>query len=344
MNINKAIKYMLILLSIISGTACERRLLEEPDNQISVKVDVNVENILNVTTDVYNSKITLPEIKPEMMRVLFYNPENGTIAAESYISDISYNEDGTESIKGDIKIIPGTYNMVIYNFDTESTMIRNDSNFATIEAYTDIVSTTVGDQFKSKADNTSSSDSVNVIYEPDYLMMMKSENEVIPYHEKAFVIKAEVESVVQTYYLQIKVKGLEYVSSAQAVVSGMAGSYMMGKSEVVSSPESAIYFTMQKSQDNGEDVIAAVFNTFGKIDGASSKAIVNFDINTVDGRTEQRSFDIAPLFETEDCIKHHWLLMTETITIDPPTTKPGTGGGFNTSVGDWDDEDHSINL
>lgn len=36
-----------------------------------------------------------------------------------------------------MKVPPGRYDMVIYNYNTESVLIRNDEAYETIEAYTD---------------------------------------------------------------------------------------------------------------------------------------------------------------------------------------------------------------
>lgn len=100
---------------------------------------------------------------------------------------------------------------------------------------------------------------------------------------------------------------------------------------------------MQKSDDKGEPVICAIFNTFGHPDGSDNKLEVTFDIITKDGKSVQRSFDISSLFLTDDAVRHHWLLLDETITIDPPTPSGGSGG-FEPSVDDWEDEHHDIIL
>ena len=104
-----------------------------------------------------------------------------------------------------------------------------------------------------------------------------------------------------------------------------------------------VYFTLQKGEDDGVPVICNVFNTFGRIPGSDNSLRVTFDIRTVDGRNETREFDITDLFSTEAALEHNWLLLEETITIDPPAPpEPGEGGGFQPGVGDWDDEDHEI--
>ncbi|WP_292269897.1 DUF5119 domain-containing protein [Butyricimonas sp.] len=333
--INTRVTVFLAAVLLLAG-GCHRRPLEDASNSTALRVAVNIKAIMNVTCDIYNEKIPVPAIEPEMMRVLFYDPVSKAIAAETYISDITYAEDGTRCLEGDISVRPGTYEMLIYNFDTESTMIRNDGRFATIEAYTDRVAASIQSNFGGRADEES-----YMVYEPDHLVVARSERETIPFHEGLHVVKTDAESIVETYYLQIKVDGLQYVSSARAVLTGMVPSNRFGLNECATSPPATLYFTLRKSDDKGVDVLATVFNTFGRIDKRTNNLSVTFDIRTTDGRVVKRDFDITPLFSSEDCVKRHWLLLEETIKIDPPAS---AGGGFDPTVDDWEDEHHDIEL
>ena len=64
---------------------------------------------------------------PEGMRVIFYPKSEEGRKVESYLS--------VEG--GEVKVPPGRYDMVIYNYNTECVLIRNDEAYETIEAYTD---------------------------------------------------------------------------------------------------------------------------------------------------------------------------------------------------------------
>ena len=108
---------------------------------------------------------------------------------------------------------------MIYNFDTESTLVRDDQTFETIEAYTDKVTSSIRQSFLGRAGEENA-----IVYEPDHLVVASNEREVIPFHEGVHVVKTDATSIVETYYLQIKVDGLQYVSSARAVLTGMVGS------------------------------------------------------------------------------------------------------------------------
>ena len=327
---------LLLAFLLLLFVSCHRRPLEDPANNTTLRIAVNIKAIMNVTCDIYNEKIPVPTIEPEMMRVLFYDPTSKEIASEAYISDITYDDEGIRCLQGDISVRPGTYQMLIYNFDTESTLVRDDQTFETIEAYTDKVTSSIRQSFLGRAGEENA-----IVYEPDHLVVASNEREVIPYHEGVHVIKTDATSIVETYYLQIKVDGLQYVSSARAVLTGMVGSNRFGLNERVTSTPVSLYFTLQKSDDKGVDVLATIFNTFGRIEDITNGLSVTFDIRTTDGRTVKRDFDITSLFSSEACLKHHWLLLEETVKIDPPAS---SGGGFDPSVDDWEDERHDIEL
>ena len=142
----------------------------------------------------------------------------------------------------------------------------------------------------------------------------------------------------------MKVEGLEWVSSAQAVISGVAGSNLIGGRKRVDNPETAVYLTLVKSEDDGKAVLCNVFNTFGRIEDSNNELWISFDINTVDGRTETREYNITHLFESDLCRQHNWLLLDQTIVIDPPTTPPTAGGGFLPEMEDWQEEHHWVIL
>jgi hypothetical protein len=104
-------------------------------------------------------------------------------------------------------------------------------------------------------------------------------------------------------------------------------------------PQATIWFDMEKSDDKGEPVICTIFNTFGRIEDSENELEVTFDLKTHDGRTIQKSFDLSELFLSPDCVNHHWLLLEETITIEPPQVE---GGGFAPEVNDWEEEHRDL--
>lgn len=329
---------MFVVTLLVATMGCERRPLLDPSHTTEVQVTVDLDGLHNVTCDIYNDKITAPTVPSEMLRVLFYEPGTNRIAGESYISNLSTDSEGRRVVSGRVGILPGEYEMVVYNFDITSTLIRNDHSHSTIEAYSSPVSEALASRFNTRVDSRD-----EIRYQPDHVIVATDPKLVIPWHDDLHIIRTTATSVVESYYLQVKVDGLQWVSSAQAIVTGMAGSNFLGSRNRVDVPETAIYFTLEKSDDNGEAVLCSVFNTFGRID-TENELWISFDINTVDGRTESREFEISHLFESDAGRNHHWLLLDDKITIDKPTTPPTAGGGFAPELEDWTEENHEIIL
>lgn len=321
------------LLLMLCG--CQRRPLVYPDYNTLVRVRINTDGIRNVTTGIYNEELKVPEIKPEVMHVLFYEPDGNSLSAESFISDRSTDADGYTWISGYLSIVPGDYRMLAYNFGTESTIIGGYGNYGSAAASSASVSSLILSSYGTKVPGEL------VVYEPDHLMAARSEAEIVPYHDGVHEIRLEATTLVETWYIQIKVDGLEYVSGAQAFLSGMMSGRMLASAEGVTEPENTVYFTLQKGEDGGAPVICGLFNTFGRVPGSQNGLKITFDIRTKDGRTVTEEFDITGLFSSEEALDNNWLLMEQTITIDPPEN-PGGGGGFQPEVGDWDDEHHDI--
>lgn len=331
-------RFMNILLALVALAACERRPLSDIEYKTRIDVKVNIEAIANVTCDVYNEKVTLPPIEPVAMHVIFFDKETEEVAAESFLSEVSYTEDGSRVLGGNISIMPGDYKMLVYDFGTETTIVENYYDWNECRAYTEEISPALKKSFASKMGKDL--DDTNIIFEPDHLVVASKETERIPYHNKVHVIETDATSIIDSYYLQIKVDGLEHVSSAQAILSGMVSSNLISSNTRITEPQATIWFDLEKSDDKGVPVICTVFNTFGRIEDSFNELKVTFDIKTHDGRIVQEVFDISDLFHTPECIEHNWLLLEETIVVDPPPV----AGGWSPEVSDWEEEYREITI
>ncbi len=333
----KAAASCLAVVFLILTSACERRPLDDPDSGTRIQIALTVKSVLNVNSSIYNEKIPVPDLKPEVMHVLFYDVDTDELLTETFISEVGENDKGEYTVSGNIRIGPGTYRMLTYNFGTEATMIKDYWSWSGITAHTNSVEENIIKSYKSKAP------AEIITYMPDHLIVARNEAETIPYHDGNHVIHAEASTIIDTYYLQIKVEGLQYVASAKAFLSGMSGGNVLSRNYRITDPENTVYMELLKSDDNGTDVLCNIFNTFGHIDKSVNNLEITFDLRTVDGRTEQRTFDVSDLFYTEDAIERHWLLLNETIIIDPPPN-PEPGGGMDPTVNDWENEYYDLNI
>lgn len=339
---------LLMLLGLMVLMSCERRALEEPEFSTQIEVRINLNTISNVTCDIYNDKIPVPVIDPEVMKVLFYDIHSHELVAESFISDIS-DKDGQKVIKGRLNILPGEYSMMLYQFGSDFNIIRNEAEYGSAFVYTEAISKKELTELKLLSSSSPAADTKfdgwSIHYQPDHMLVASSDYENIPYHKGVHTINTEASSIAESYYLQVKVDGLEHVSSAKAVITSMAGQANISTREKDFSDPCAIYTHLQKSDDNGTPVVCSIFNTFGHIPDMTTNLFVTFNFWTTDGRNIEKKFDISDIFKTEDCIKRHWILVNETVVIPPPEKpEPGTGGGFDPSVGDWDEEHHEIEI
>lgn len=328
------------LAAALTCMSCERRLLEDPGYATNINIAVDIKAVCNVTCDVYNEKIPVPKMEMDVMRVLFYHPIEDKLLTEAFVSEQGIDAQGNPYIGGSVSIVPGKYRILIYTFGTENTLISQYDSFVLASAYTDPLSKTSLKKLSMKGPEAEQ----DILYQPDHLLVARSLEEDIPYHAGVYTIHAQASSVVESFYLQIKVDGLEYVTSAQAVLTGMAPSTKLASAEMYTEHPSAIYVPLIKSTDKDKDVICNVFNTFGRIPDSVNDLSVTFDLMTIDGRLESKTFNISDLFLTEECINHHWLLLEQTIKVDPPPPDWKPGGGFDPAVEDWEEEHRDIIL
>ena len=331
---------LLCVLPLLLTCSCEFRPLEEMKYQTDIQVDVDINAVLNVTCDIYNELIPPPSIESEVFRVLFFDTKEDKLVGDSFIYDSFVDPvTGNKGIRGNVSIMPGDYRILIYTFGTESTLIENYDSWEKSLAYTSALS-----ESDIRALSLKASGDERIHYQPDHLLVASNELESIPYHSGVYTISAAARSVVESYYLQVKVQGLEYVSSAKAVLSSMAPSVNMSTKTPNYEPPVSIYIDLLKSKDGEDDVVCNVFNTFGRIPGSENELSVTFDIKTVDGRNITKEFEISDLFESDLCKEHHWLLIDEVIDVPKPPDTPGGGGGFEPTVDDWEREEHEIEI
>lgn len=351
-NISKMICCTAVLL--LTLVACERRLLEEASEFVEIKVNVDIKAVANVKVDVYNELIPAPDLNTDMMRVLVYDPDTRKLLTQSFISGKSYSEDGSQILTGSLNIAYGNYDILVYNFDTPTTQVTGESDEDEILAYTAEIPPAQKARYSGKTkagENDFDIDdllALDMRYEPDHLLVGREHDLRISPHDTLVVISTEARTVVDSYYLQIHVEGMQYASSAMAIISGLSPSNHIALNEPTQDPTVAVAFDLNKSTDprlesDNKDVLCAVFNTFGKVPGVESELIVTFNVIDIAGNIQRYQTRLNELFETEDAIERHWLLVNETWVIENPNpnTNP-TNGGFQPRIDDWEEEHGEI--
>ncbi len=340
-------RMMGILMAVLLLAACERRPLVDLYNVHYVRVYID-EQIKNVTMGFYNEDHARPEYEsPYVMRVTLADRNTGEIKAERYLKDIGHDERGTY-YEGHIIANPGIYTLMAYNFDTRVTRTSDVDNHKKAKAYTNRIPPHINTRLYSLQ---TKSDPGKIAYDPDHLFVANCGETHVRYHNDMDTLKTpdgdwfRAESLVKSYYLQVRIRGMQYVASAVSLLTGMAGSAWMQAEMADNSDKTTVYFEMipgetpsaglSKATAEEEVLLYTTFNTFGKIPDEDNRLQMTFDFLTIYGKPYSTTLDITDVFYTEEAIEHQWLLIDHLIEIPEPP--PQTGGGLSPSVGKFDE-------
>ena len=363
---SKALRIFLAAAMVLAAVSCERRPLVSPSEAVKIAIRVDVKTVTNVNANVRSSihlygtntslwADKLDQLDPDMMRVLIYDPSTDKLLSQSFISSNELDSEGNKVFKGNLGISHGDYNFLVYNFDTPTTQVSYENNEMDILAFTDEVSPAQKSRllnYHTKGDGQVENyfEDLKIHFEPEHLLVANEKNVRISPHDTLIVVETEASTVIDTYYLQIRVNGMQYASEATAVITGLSPSNRIGLNERTIDPTAAVVFNMQKGYDESiadtnKDVLCAVFNTFGKINTVSSDLHVTFNVIDTAGNLLQYDVNMDKVFNSELAIKYHWLIIEESvINIPDPGTNPNpdAGGGFQPRVDDWEEEQGEI--
>lgn len=362
-------KHLLLLPVLFVLAACEFRPLEDPSNVSYVRVYVG-EQDLNVTTGFYNPDFIHPDFqRPEVLRVALFDTENGQMVAERYLRNVGEDEKGTY-FEGYIVAAPGTYNLLAYNFGTESTIVDEEDNCYGMAATTHEISPSLMSKLKSTIQNRSAVGGENttgagtksdekIRYDADPLFVAGSEGIRILPHQGIDTLRSatgepwfDAETVVKAYYIQIGVVNAQYIASSSCLLSGMAASTHMLEPDFEQSLETTLYFEMHpgaypdgyKPGVTDYRCIYSTFGTFGRLPDAQNILKASFEFTTTYGRQVDTTFNIALEFLKDDAIERQWLLLDFEIKIPEPPPGEDDSGGLKPGVDDWENVDSIINI
>ena len=331
-------------------TACEHRPLEDPYNAHYVRVYID-EEIKNVTCGFYNDSLKRPEYyRPRVLRVVLADHITHRIVSERYLQTNGEDERGYY-VDGYVVAGEGEYDMMIYNFGTERTKIRNENDYDNIKAYTSPISSAFYPYISSLQGEI---DKKAIRYCPDHLFLttcesVKIENKL--HVDTLFNAQGDyftAQSAVKSYYLQVKIKGFEHVTTAVSLLSGMAGTLSLSNRELDTSDAVNVFFDMDYTEvtrvrdaSTKSAVLYATFNTFGKLPDENNIYTMSFEFTRSDGTMQVEKIDITSMFDDPVVVENQWILIEKEIEIEPGENQ---GGGLSPGVEEWGDEWADIQL
>ena len=335
---------LLCVLPLLLTCSCEFRPLEEMSNTHYLRVYLN-ENLLNLTEGFYNESYLRPDYStPQVLHAVLADPSTGDVVAERYLRHQGEDSYG-RYLDGYVICEPGEWDLLVWNFDTETTQVRNERNVREAMGYTNEIASHLKSGLSSSRNASKADDPEKIVYDPDPLLVAQA-HVSLPYTDKVDTLKPSggerfvAECITQTWYLQVKVKGMDFVTSARSLLSDMAGSKWMWNPRMNVADPVTLYFEMNEGEEIKEDeatIVYATFSTFGRLPGGTNNLQVTFDFVTTYGTTYSKTLDISLKFDEDEALKHQWILLDKDVMIEIPQPPEIGGGGFNPGVGDWDD-------
>lgn len=267
---------------------------------------------------------------PEGVRVIFYPKDAGSRKVDTYLSIRG----------GKVKVPPGRYSVVVYNYDTETVQIRNEGAYETIEAFT------------GHCNGLGIAGTEKLIWGPDPLYVVNIDELQIKKSDETLLLNWKPKLVVRTYTFKVKAEGLNYVSAIVGSVDGMAGCYCLGRCHKMMS-EAPIYFEGVVR----DGAVVGSFTAFGMPENAVTRAsdgLVKLTLSFVktDQSVQKIEVDITEVItnsesggegEVEEPSKEIELPLEEEIKVEKPDNPSGgDGGGIGGDVGDWGDEEEVV--
>ncbi|WP_018665742.1 DUF5119 domain-containing protein [Bacteroides gallinarum] len=314
MNAVKKVGYGLLMFlsclsaAVLSGCGFREVLDDYPVSGVQIVLD---------WTDV-------TEKLPETVRVIFYPKDAEGRKVEGYLP----------ATGGEMRVPPGNYAVVAYNYDTESVCIKDDESYETIRAYTEPC--------------TGIDTGEDMVWSPDELYVAASDDVEVMKSETVVPMKLKPERAVSSYSFGIKVNGMENIAAIVCHASGLNGEYFLGKRRCIPAGAPVCVETACK-----DGMLRGRFSHFISPESAVTRAdnpvVLMIKIIRVDTRVQKVEVDIGdlimpPLPGGEEMppapgreIPIEVPVPNGQITVEA-TAGEGSNGGIDGDVGDWDDE------
>ena len=306
----KRISIYIWMLLCITFASCQRRPLTTADFMVILNIEIE--------KDIVNYEV---EKDPSLMRCIFYDSQSGAFVTQAFLPPTG----------GQVSLIPSReYDVLVYNFDTESTWLEDENWFHKIYASTSLIPDSFRTKLRSRA---TKGDEEDIVYDPDHLFVGRLNDVYIPARSvdaPPVILDVRCETVVESWILEVKtITGKKNIGTTAAVVTGLAESNRIGPNER-SEEFVSVYFDNQVIDDNG--LLTAKFNTFGWNKDILEPQILSLVFTDIAGKGHVFNVDVSDQFPDNK----EQIIRVE-MEIDIPEPMTGGDGGFVPKVDEWDE-------
>lgn len=302
MRIMKSMRAWALVLGLVSLSlaSCRREPIHEPFSSYFLVLEGD-----------YKAMHINPSV-PGMYEAVFYDKETHAQVGQSYLgTNGGYIYD----------LAPGTYEMIVYSFDSGNTEVSGLNGFTSALASTE--------RFKD-ADTLS-------FNAPDHLMVARDLEFTLPFlydQSDTEYLYAYPKTICDTWCVIVEgIKGLKNAVSMDFYVTGQSRSNNIGPDKR-SSSEMTIHFPA--SIDYTNDRIYTPFCTFGKLpDHVSKLRLVITDANQ---QTTICRADVTDQFDDPEN-KDHFIRLRFDVEIEPRKD-----GGMVPDVNEWNDNVYDYDI
>ncbi len=266
----------------------------------------------------------------EILSVNVYDHNTGKLVLHTYIHPKYHPEGMPEGgyLEG---LEPGDYDILVYNYDTNPTVVLDEERINRVYAKTGVFG------YNSLTP---------IIYAPDHLFTANI-HEQVPYiseNDGVYYINADLSTVVEEWRVRVRgIKDLDKAESITVYVSGQCRGRMLGPDGDKIYERSIVLFQGRKSPSDaevvkdGEDyIIYTPYTTFGRMPGM--RHLMTVVVTGPDGSEYILQEDVTDIID-----KHQDT--DRTIDLEWDVTIEGRKqGGFDPVAEPWDPEVHSIEI
>jgi hypothetical protein len=303
---------MLIAASATLTSCMHKTLCFDHEHMTKVVVDINWVNA--------------PEM-PSLSHVAFYN-----IDEPSLFYYFNMNAQG-----GEVEVPMGNYNVVCFNNDSPTILLRNESLLSTYEAYTRLYDSNVATGYSSAPLPKSSVDSTQEEVLNPTNFYRDIDSTVTLRENQVNYVYFKPDSAILTYSYEVNhIENLNLVTKTSAILSGVSGSLFLGDGSLSS--------TMSKIPVDGQikgSQILGTFTLFGHDMGKDAKNYFTLYLWSPGGNF-YAVWNVTDQMKNYPDQKHvHLVIDASNIYIPEPI---GTGDGLQPAVTNWDTVHEEIDL